>query len=450
MKTKPHYLKGSRKLYFLAIILAVSFTKKSSAQNQVFSVYGEDTSAADRLIAGYDAEIYPWEGTLRYKSGVQPFKGSQHISWAGRSGVWFGGGIQSDQPLDLSDYGEGYIQFHIKTTLDVDFRVGVTDRYGNAHYVVVPLGASKYGDVQRDRWSPVRIPVRDIRGIKIDLRTIRYAFAITSITNTYPKKSFNLAVDEIVWVADGGKVTLPTPPTSGGDTTAKGGDLRVMTFNVRTELANDPGERSWNARRYRVSQYIKDSRPDVLGIQEATGGQHDFIRSQIGSQYGSSPRRQIIYRRDRLRIRDSGRIYLVADKWGNRSAEWLEFEVKPTGQRFVFVASHWGVDRNSQQGSANIMRDALGGINGNWRVPTIFVGDLNVQPGSRPLTTLLDQTPLKNFFWGSTFNAWYGANIQLDYVTGHRVSKKDCFVERSHNSFQAPSDHRGIVCNLRF
>ncbi|SMF05314.1 endonuclease/exonuclease/phosphatase family protein [Pseudobacteriovorax antillogorgiicola] len=224
--------------------------------------------------------------------------------------------------------------------------------------------------------------------------------------------------------------------------------LKVMTFNVRTELANDPGEQNWQARKQEVVHAIKYQDPDLLGIQEATWQQFDFIRSRF-PQLSSSPRNQMFFRNDRFEFLASGTVNLVDDKWGDRFAEWVKLRRIATGEQLIFSSSHWGVDTNAQNGSAGAVRDNLPYINNNWQIPTIIAGDFNAHPGTLAIKILLQETPLINLFWGNTFNSWGAMDVQLDYIMGSNISADTCYLDWYQEGAFAPSDHRPIICLIR-
>lgn len=57
-------------------------------------------------------------------------------------------------------------------------------------------------------------------------------------------------------------------------------DLRVMSFNIRYETAND-GENHWEWRREFLVQTIQAFDPDLLGTQETVGFQRDYLAQQF-------------------------------------------------------------------------------------------------------------------------------------------------------------------------
>ena len=58
-----------------------------------------------------------------------------------------------------------------------------------------------------------------------------------------------------------------------GDGPGKGASntLKVMSFNVRYNSANDEGDKNWEVRKAAVVKMINTVQPDVVGLQEAKG-----------------------------------------------------------------------------------------------------------------------------------------------------------------------------------
>jgi endonuclease/exonuclease/phosphatase family metal-dependent hydrolase len=239
--------------------------------------------------------------------------------------------------------------------------------------------------------------------------------------------------------------------SSSSSSSSSASTLKVMTYNVRTTPAGDVGERFWDNRKAELVTAIKTQLPQVIGFQEATSEQHDYIKGSLGSLWSSSPARQIIYRNDTFDVVQNGIIELVADVWGRRTSEWIKLRRKSDSREFLFLNNHWGVDGNSQQGSANILRDSLAGLNQNWSLPTILLGDLNAAPGSGPINTLMNQTQLISLFTGNTFNGWNTTpNVQLDYIFANKFTVSSCNLITYREGTTPPSDHFPIFCELKF
>ena len=78
-----------------------------------YGLFTDTTPVDNGLIPGENAEIYVWEGTLS-EGSIPPFEGENGITWTTTGSGWFGAGIMSIQPVNLFNFGDGYLKFRIK------------------------------------------------------------------------------------------------------------------------------------------------------------------------------------------------------------------------------------------------------------------------------------------------------------------------------------------------
>jgi len=166
-------------------------------QGGAFGLFTDSTPVDNGLLVGRDAEIYVWEGTLGDGS-IPPFEGENGISWATNGFGWFGAGIMSIQPVNLYNFGNGFLKFRIKIPSNIAFQIGIIDVWGNQSYVEFPSDQTKYGLVRNGEWGQASIPIEDIRGPNIDLRMLSYEFVILEVNGA----ACEFALDDIYW--DGG------------------------------------------------------------------------------------------------------------------------------------------------------------------------------------------------------------------------------------------------------
>lgn len=166
---------------------------------ETFGLFTDETPVDDGLTVGLDAEIYVWENTLTGVT-IPPYEGSNVIAWATTGVGWFGGGISSNTPLDLSGFAEGSIKFMIQIPANVRFKIGINDAQGNESYVTFPANQTAYGLVRNGEWGQAVIPVSAIRG-NVDLQILSYEFIILEENGT----QCQFAIDDIYW--DGGGST---------------------------------------------------------------------------------------------------------------------------------------------------------------------------------------------------------------------------------------------------
>ena len=166
-------------------------------QGGTYGIFTDSTPVDNGLLAGSDAEIYVWEGTLS-EGTIPPFEGENGITWASTGSGWFGAGVMSIQPVNLYNFGDGFLKFRIKIPSNVAFQIGIIDAWGNQSYVEFPSGQTKYGLVRNGEWGQASIPIEDIRGQYIDLRMLSYEFVILEVNGA----ACEFGLDDIYW--DGG------------------------------------------------------------------------------------------------------------------------------------------------------------------------------------------------------------------------------------------------------
>ncbi len=161
-----------------------------------FGIYTDLTPVDAGLTVGLDAEIYVWEETL---SGVPyvPYEGENVISFVSSGVGWFGAGIASNLPLDLSGFAAGNMKFLIKIPAYVTFKIGINDTQGNENYVEFPANETVYGLERNGEWGQVVIPISDIQG-NVNLQALSYEFMILEENGS----QCHFVIDDIYW--DGG------------------------------------------------------------------------------------------------------------------------------------------------------------------------------------------------------------------------------------------------------
>jgi hypothetical protein len=161
-----------------------------------FGLFTEETPVDDGLTVGLDSEIYVWEGTL-VGGTIPPYEGNFVMTFQTVDKGWFGGGIASNDPVDLSVFEKGHINFMIKIPADVTFKIGVIDMADNQSYVQFNAGQTMYGLVRNGEWGKVMIPMQDIKG-NVDLSTLLYEFVFLEEGGT----ECEFAIDDVYYSLD--------------------------------------------------------------------------------------------------------------------------------------------------------------------------------------------------------------------------------------------------------
>ena len=176
----------------------------------------------------------------------------------------------------------------------------------------------------------------------------------------------------------------------------------VMTFNIRTSLAND-GRHDWVHRRDLVARTIRHHGPDLLGIQEPTVLQWGHVAEALApdwigiphnrqDDYGSEPHLQGGFVKAARFQRIADGCFWLSDTpdvpasisfpldWGARTVGWMKLRDRTAGRDIVFAVTHFDTNEASWLPSAQVMGRELVRVAGGS--PIVVVGDFNCAAGS--------------------------------------------------------------------
>jgi len=194
-----------------------------------FGVFTDNTPVTNKLVAGTSSDIYMWNTSSMAGGNIAPYEGSNDIAWAYTApGQWFGGGIQSRQIHDMTNFRNGKMSFRIKIPANVAFKVGIGDTYTNQNWVSFPANATTYGLVRNGDWAQATIPVTDLAGPKVALQSLHDMFMFVN-DSPVPSSTFQFAIDDIVWDSGTSAPTQSNGPTSITQTSAT-----TLQFNTTT------------------------------------------------------------------------------------------------------------------------------------------------------------------------------------------------------------------------
>lgn len=182
--------------------------------------------------------------------------------------------------------------------------------------------------------------------------------------------------------------------------------LNVMTFNIRYDNPGD-GNNSWQYRKENALKMIGFNEVDILGMQEVLVNQLNDITAQLkeynsvgvgredGKEKGEySP---ILFKKNKFNLVKSGYFWLsqTPDKpskgWDaacERIATWVILTDKSTGKRVFVLNTHFDhVGEVARRESVNLVKTKMVQLSNG--LPQIMMGDLNADPESTVLTSLL-------------------------------------------------------------
>jgi len=251
--------------------------------------------------------------------------------------------------------------------------------------------------------------------------------------------------------------------------------IKVMTFNIRYDNPHD-SINAWPNRAAQVCDFIKNEKPDLLGLQEVLLRQYlildsaltDYTSVGVGRDDGAKggEMNPVFFRKERFDMIRTITFWLSdtpdvpgSKGWSSslpRIVTWMELADKNTHEHFYYFNTHFAHDSDSARiMSSKILLDQVAEIsNGS---PFILTGDLNMLPtstGYSILTGPAESVPaIKDSFtisekrpWGPTytFNGFSdkpGAG-RIDYIfvkSGMRALEHRTIIKKEDGVFI--SDH---------
>jgi len=264
---------------------------------------------------------------------------------------------------------------------------------------------------------------------------------------------------------------------------ASNNSLRVMTYNIRFDTAQD-GHNQWRNRKDRVIQLIEKYKPDLFGVQEAVVQQMNDLQTGLidyraygvgrddGRTHGEfSP---VFYRHDRFELKDQRTFWLseTPDKPGSkgwdavlpRICSWVRLKDRLSDKELCFFNTHFDhIGRNARQQSANLILTRIQQIAGQ-QTPVILTGDFNTGPQSAAYQTVVTDTIMQDAksitesehqgpdgTW-STFDVQCKIGDRIDYIfikIGHFIVSKHEHLTDSDGKHY-PSDHLPVRAELNY
>lgn len=253
-------------------------------------------------------------------------------------------------------------------------------------------------------------------------------------------------------------------------------DLRVMTFNVRL-LTDGDGPNQWRYRRDLAAQVIRRQQPDVIGTQELFAEQGDDLIARLpdyawfgtGRRGGHGDEHMgVFYRRDRLRVVESGDFWLsdtpdVAGSitWGNllpRMVTWALFERLADHRRFYLFNTHLPYREQDEEARVRGVEAIMRRVRALPQdVAVIVIGDFNTAPTGREHAALA--ADLKDAWMtaprrkgpAETFHAFTGKpDRRIDWIFYRGLQARQVQTINQHQGERYPSDHFPVVAALRW
>ena len=176
--------------------------------------------------------------------------------------------------------------------------------------------------------------------------------------------------------------------------------LRVMTYNIRLDIASD-GENDWTHRKDFFASQVQFYEPDIFGVQEAMPHQVTDIAAALSAYnyigtgrdgIGKGESSNIYYKKDRFILKEQNTFWLsetpdtVSKGWDaayRRVCTYGLFKDKKTKKIFWLFNTHLDhVGEQARTKGIELIIAKIAALNKN-NYPVIFMGDLNSEPRYR-------------------------------------------------------------------
>ncbi len=254
-------------------------------------------------------------------------------------------------------------------------------------------------------------------------------------------------------------------------------NIKVMTYNIRLDVASD-GENAWPNRKDFLSSQVLFNAPDIMGVQEAKPNQMSDLKAALKNYKTIGTGRDgenkgefsaIFYNSETVKVEKENTFWLsetpnkISQGWDAacpRICTYGLFTHLETHQKFWVFNTH--LDHKGQQAQLKgmaLIQEKIKTINTN-NLPVILTGDFNVEPDSELITklkqTMNDSKDIAKLSFGSngTFNGFKFNELvtrRIDYIT---VSKNNIEVEKygvlsSAVNLKYASDHFPVLTELK-
>lgn len=259
-----------------------------------------------------------------------------------------------------------------------------------------------------------------------------------------------------------------------------GQSVDLMTYNIRYNSAGD-GENKWEYRKQWLAEQVTFYQPDVIGVQEATHVQMQYIDSVwtgysfvgVGRDDGKTKGEYSAIFYDKARFQLLGQdTFWLSDTPDEISVGWdaamerictyaLLFD-KESGKSFWVFNTHFDhIGKTAREKSAQLILDKIKQLNVD-KLPVVLMGDLNLRENTEPIQLLsrhlLDtriHSEAAPFGPEGTFTGFdYSAPMKhrIDYIfsstTGWKVLKYGVIADPKNGRF--PSDHFPVLARLEY
>lgn len=172
-------------------------------QKEPYIIFSSNIIRAD--VDAASNKFFVWENSMSERKAQNGGDG-QVLSLRINGQGWFGAGIKTRFPTDLSNFtgAKSRLNFKIKVPDSISYRVGLIDGLQGSVWVDFPAGEKRFSQKTSDDWQKIEIPMSQLLSGPIELRSIYYVFAIASMVDQphFSRRPFDIEIDDIFLVGE--------------------------------------------------------------------------------------------------------------------------------------------------------------------------------------------------------------------------------------------------------
>jgi endonuclease/exonuclease/phosphatase family metal-dependent hydrolase len=257
-----------------------------------------------------------------------------------------------------------------------------------------------------------------------------------------------------------------------------GQNLKIMTYNIRLDVASD-GENAWPNRKDFFTSQMQFYAPDIFGVQEAMPNQINDIATALPSYNhvgiaregdGKGESSSIFYKKDRFLVQQSNTFWLsetpdvISKGWDaayNRVCTYALFKDLKTKKIFWVFNTHLDhIGEEARTKGLELILSKIEKVNTKG-YPVFLMGDFNSEPNTERIISLkkvMNDTrnisEEKPFGPSGTFNDFKHDQpviLLLDYIF---ISKNNNLKVKKHAvlsdsvDLKYPSDHFPVLIEI--
>ncbi|WP_409417518.1 endonuclease/exonuclease/phosphatase family protein [Flavobacterium sp. PS2] len=257
-----------------------------------------------------------------------------------------------------------------------------------------------------------------------------------------------------------------------------GQNLKIMTYNIRLDIASD-GENAWPNRKDFFTSQIQFYAPDIFGVQEAMPNQVNDIAAALPSYNhigiaregeGKGESSSIFYKKDRFSVQQANTFWLsqtpdvISKGWDaayNRVCTYALFKDLKTKKTFWVFNTHLDhIGEEARTKGLELILSKIAAVNTKG-YPVFLMGDFNSEPSEERIISLKkimndtrEISEEKPFGPSGTFNEFKHdkpVTLLLDYIF---ISKNSNLKIKKHAvlsdsiDLKYPSDHFPVLIEI--